>query len=230
MVMNGSPSEAELNAAMQHLRFNSVLRRHDMMGTDKANGIINHTLKMLVWMAVSEEGNSDWIVRHLHPGDLPPTTTTAREWQEVTGTTSETFVTAALGDGTSIADDTFIGIYGCQWLWAPVRNGPIQFRSPWRPPVTFVRFTVGGTRVAEWDLYTIWKTHAHQGPSSTVTEKLGSEMNFPVGIGESPILIAQNKSLLIQYYEQVPTTATTFGLMFHGFVVEKRGAGDGLNP
>src|SRR3990167_1605309 len=173
MVMQAGPSSADLDAAMQHLRFKSILRRSDMMAPNRVDGIINHTLRMLMWMAVQEEGRVDWVARHLHPGDMPPTTTTTREWTEATGTTSETFVTAAIGNGTSIADDTFIGIYGAQWLWVPQRNGPDGARIPWQPPVTFVRFTIGGTRVAEWDLHTIWRSVAHQGPSSTATEKLG---------------------------------------------------------
>jgi len=180
------------------------------------------------YFAVKEEGESDWVARHLHADDMPGGT--AREWTETTGVTSETFVAAALGDGTAIADDTFIGIYGAQFIFSPVRNAVNNYRNPFTPPVTFVRFTVGGTRVAEWDLYPIWRTTGHQGPSSTATEKLGSMIDWPVGIAESPIFITQNKTLLVEFYEQVPTTATSFGLMFHGIVVQKRGAGDGLNP
>jgi len=227
--VNGGPSESDLDHAMRFLKFKSILRRWDTMTPNRVDGILHHTIRLLMWTAVHEEGESDWIVRALHPGDMPPTGG-AREWVETTGTTSETFVDAALGNGTNIRDDTFIGIYGCQWIWAPVRNAVNNYRHPFIPPVNYVRFTIGGTRVAEWDLLPIWRTMGHQGPSSTATEKLGGMIDFPLGVAESPIIISQNKSLLVSYYEQVPTTATSFGLMFHGFVVEKRGAGDGLNP
>lgn len=240
MVMRGAPpnfdnprTDAEWEAAKrfarEHLVFNSMLRRADTMSPGRVDGIIRHVIDMLMYYAVKDHGGGDWIARTLHAGDLPPTGTTAQEWFETTGTTSETFVTAAIGNGTAIADNTYIGIYGAQFHSSEARDG-VAARAPYRPPATAVRFTIGGSRVAVWDLYTIWKTVAHIGPDSTPTEKLGSDIDFPVGVAESPIFVAQEKTVLIEYYEQVPNTATDFVLQLHGVVVERRGSGEGLNP
>jgi hypothetical protein len=217
------PSREAEDYAAQFLRFRSILRRGDTMSPGRVDGIVKHVERRLTWMAVAEEGESDWISRALVSGDIPPTNA-LRDWLETTGTTSETFVAAAIGDGTNIRDDTFIGIYGCKWLAAPSRL-LASIRAPYRPPVTAVRFTVGGSRVAEWDLYEIWRSVGHVGPNSSATEKLGGMIDYPVGIAESPILIGQGKGLLIEYYEQVPTTAQEFVLQLLGIVVEKRAGG-----
>ena len=230
-----TPSPAALAYAGQFLKYKSILRRADTMVPNRVDGIIKHVTDFATWMAVVEGGEADWISRALNADDMPGSTT--REWNEATGTTTETFVAAALGDGTAIADDTFIGIYGCQFLAASSRllgggaGSAVGNRVLYKPPVTSVRFTVGGTRVAEWDLYTIWRSMGHQGPNSTATEKLGVMIDFPIGIAESPIFIGKQKTLLVEYYEQVPTTITDFVLMFLGIVVEKRGGGlAALNP
>lgn len=227
---NDGPSPMAIGYANQFLRYKSILRRADLMSPNRVDGIFKHAVDVCMWRAVLEEGEADWIARSLHPGDLPPTATTRREWLETTGTTSETFVGAARGDGTAIRDDTFIGIYGAQFLTAEHRTGPATTRVPYNPPVVSLRFTVGGTRVAEWDLYGIWRSMGFTGAATSSTGKLGPMLDFPVGIAESPIFIWQNKALLLEYYEQVPTTAADFILLLLGVVVEKRGSTDGLNP
>ena len=231
-----NPSPAALSYAGQFLKYKSILRRADTMSVGRVDGIIKHVIEHLTWMAVAEEGEGDWIARALTSGDMPPTNA-IRDWIEATGVTSETFVTAALGDGTNTRDDTFIGIYGAKFLAASSRllgggaASAVGNRVIYRPPVTALRFTVAGTRVAEWDLYEIWRSVAHQGPNSSATEKLGGMIDFPVGIAESPILVGQNKGLLLEYYEQVPTTITDFVLQLLGIVVEKKGGGlAALNP
>ena len=227
---NDGPSPMAVAYANQFLRYKSILRRADLMAPSRVDGIIKHTIDVCMWRAVMEEGEADWIARAMHPGDVPPTATTRREWLEATGTTSETFVAAARGDGTAIRDDTFIGVYGGQFLSAEHRIGPATTRIPYNPPVVSVRHTIGGTRVAEWDLYTIWKSMGHSGAATSSTGKLGPMLDFPVGIAESPIFIWQNKTWLIEYYEQVPTAVADFIFQILGVVIEKRGAGDGLNP
>lgn len=232
---HSAPDASDIAYANQFLKYKSLLRRAQLMAPGRVDGIVRHVIDQLMWMAVKEEGENDWIARALNADDMPGGT--VREWNEATGTTTETFVAAALGDGTNTADATFIGIYGAKFVAASSRllgggaASAVGNRVLYKPPVTAVRFIVGGTRVAEWDLYTIWRSIAHTGPNSSATEKLGSDIDFPEGIAESPILIGQNKSLLVEYYEQVPTTITDFVLQFLGIVVEKRGGGlAGLNP
>lgn len=223
------PTPAELAEARQHLVYKSILRDASLMDVRRVDGIIQHTIDLCIHAAVQEEGTGPWIVRSLHTGDMPPTATTAREWIETTGTTTETFVDAAIGNGTNIADDVFIGIYGFKFHASRGRNGVVG-SNPYAPPVTSLRFVVGGTRVAEWDLYAVWKALAVRGSATSSVGGSGSQIEFPTGIAESPIIVTQNKSLLLQYYEQVPTVATEFLPQVLGVVVEKRGAGDGLNP
>ena len=218
-----NPIPESLRYALQFLKYKSILRRADTMSPGRVDGIIKHVIEYLTWMAVSQTGESEWISRQMVSGDIPPTNA-IRDWLEATGTTSETFVAAAIGDGTNTRVDTYIGIYGAKWLAAPSRL-LAGIRAPYRPPVTAVRFIVGGTRVAEWDLYNIWRSVAHVGPNSSATEKLGAMIDYPEGVAESPIFISGSKGLLIEYYEQVPTTAQEFVLQLLGIVVEKRAGG-----
>ena len=218
-----NPSLAALNYAEKFLKFKSILRRADTMAPGRYDGIIKGVIRQLTWMAVAQTGEADWVCRQMVSGDIPPTNA-FRDWLETTGTTSETFVAGAIGDGTNTRVETYIGIYGAKWLAAPSRL-LASIRAPYRPPVTAVRFIVGGTRVAEWDLYNIWRSVGHVGPNSSATEKLGGMIDYPEGIAESPILISASKGLLIEYYEQVPTTAQEFVLQILGIVVEKRAGG-----
>lgn len=227
MVMNKTRyTDEDGERAMKFLRYNSQLVRSDLMSPGRVDGIRKHVTKFLMWMAVSEEGEGDWIARSLHPGDMPPTTVTVRDWFETKATTGSSFVDAAIGDGTAIADDTFIGIYGGMFHMAEARN-LVGVHIPYRPPVTAVRFVVGGTRVAEWDLFSIWKAIGVSATTSVL--EVAGAVDFPVGIAESPVFISQNKTLLLQYYE-MGTIATDFVFQLLGTVVEKRGAGNGLNP
>ena len=219
-----NPSPAAIAYANQFLKYKSILRQAELMQASRVDGIVKHVIEQLMWMAVNESGEQQWVARALNADDMPGGTT--RQWLETTGTTSDGFVAAALGDGTALADDTYIGIYGAQFK----ATAPRDFTMPatlasTRPPVTAVRFIVGGTRVAEWDLYSIWNATSHVGPNSTATEKLGSGLTYPIGIAESPVLIGKQKNLLVEFYEEVATTATTFVLQFLGIVVEKRAGG-----
>lgn len=227
---DAGPSPEAILYARQFLKFKSFLRRADTMEPRRVDGIINHVIDQLMYNAVRGEGSQHWIVRDLLPRDLPPTSATlAGEWAESTGTTISTYVAAAIGNGTGTADDTFIGIYGAQFLWSEGRNGNADVRAM-RMPVSQMRFIIGGTRVAEWDLSPIWHTVAQRGATSSAVSALAAATAFPVGIAESPIFIGQNTTVLIEFYENVGTTITDFSLKLHGLVVEKRGAGRGLNP
>ncbi len=89
---------------------------------------------------------------------------------------------------------------------------------------------MGGTRVAEWDLYTIFTSIADRGlDSSLATTSPAVGRTDPVGIAESAIIIKPRTTLLLQFNE-VTTVAVDFGFQLLGGVIEKTGAGDGLNP
>jgi len=227
---NTRASPEALLYARQFKAFDSTLKPWYLWNIDNLNGYIQHAKDMILYFAVKEEGEQPWIIRHLHRGDMPLTTTTQRDWFETTGVTTDQFVTAAIGNGTAIQDDTFMVIIGARWIYTENRLAANADRRAFRPPVSFVRFVVGGTRVAEWDLVSIFNSVVSQGAASSVTGEPGPFADYPLGIAESPIIITQNKTLLVQYYEMVATTAADFSLYLYGFVCEKTGGRDGLNP
>lgn len=226
---NTVASPEALAYAMQFMTFDSSVARAEHMAPGRVDGLRKHVRNMLMYFAIAEEGEGPWICRQLHAGDIPPTATTQRDWFETTGVTTDQFVTAAKGNGTTVRDDTFIGIYGYRWVYTENRSGNADVR-PIRPPVSYVRYVVGGTRVAEWDLFTGFVATSKQGGNSSVTGEPGPFQEYPVVIAESPIWIAQNKTLTIQFYEMTPTTATDFSFQHIGLVVERVGGTDGLNP
>lgn len=176
----------------------------------------------LMRRAVRDLGPGKYISRTLHPGDMPPVSTSTREWIETTGTNLNTFVDAAIGDGTSINDKTYIGIFGIQWLSAELSDGEFGAATP---PVTSLRWTIGGARVAEWDLYSTFQGVAFQG---TPVNEFGPQQQFPRGLAASPIYVDKKQPLLVQYYEIENTL--DFSIQLLGYVVEQVGGTDGLNP
>lgn len=212
------------------LKFNSILRRSDTMEPRRIDGIIKATIDLCMQAARETIGPGDYIARSLHRGDMPPVSATDRTWLEATATTTDVFVTAAIGSGAAINDDTIIGIYGGRWLYTEIANLAPLSRLAHRLPVTSLRFVVGGTRVAEWDLYTIFNSIAIKGAATSAGIATPAVMrNDPVGIAESAIIIKPRTTLLLQYNE-VSTAAVEFGFQILGVVIEKTGAGDGLNP
>lgn len=210
------------------IKFRSLLRDANSMSVDRVDGLIESALRVGHSEAVRQIGEDNYVIRSLHAGDLPPTGTTARLWLETTGTTTEVFVAAAIGDGTQINDDTVIALYGARWIFAerPNINGNNQ---PHRPPVSSLRIVVGGTRVAEWDLWGIFRGFATRGGSSSDVTSSVAVVDYPMGIAESPIIVGPRKNLLFEYYEMT-ATASDFSLQILGHVIEKTGAGDGLSP
>jgi len=198
-----------------------------MMDPHRVNGIIQGALKKGVEEAENTFGGR-LVARALHPGDIPPTGTTQRLWFETTATTTDTFVTGAIGDGTNTNDDTVIVLYGARWIFSE-RHNTNGDRSPFRPPVSYVRLTVGGTRVAEWDLTSIFLATNTQGGGSSGTSDLAATYKTPVGITESPVIVKSRTALQVQYYE-LCTAATDFSIQILGHVIEQAGAGDALNP
>ena len=161
---------------------------------------------------------------------MPATSATNRMWLETTGTTTDQFINAAIGNGTAIADDTVIAIYGCRWFYSEMPSFAPLNRQPHRPPVTTLRIVVGGTRVAEWDLFTIFNATAGRGANTSLGTTISPILWVqPVGIAESPIIVKPRTTLLLQYNE-VSTQAVDFGMQILGVVIEKTGSGDGLNP
>jgi len=199
------------------------------MHPGRVDGIVKMSLEEGVRVAEQALPGANLVVRGLHPGDIPPTGTTQRLWIETTGTTTDQFVTAAIGDGTTIRTATVLVIYGARWVFTE-RHNANGVRLPTRPPVSSVRFVVGGTRVAEWDLWNIFESVVSRGGDSSVATDISTDIyGPPIGIAESPVIVKPRSTLLIQYYEMC-TAATDFGIQLLGHVIEEAGGTDGLNP
>lgn len=187
--------------ADNRLRTMSVLRNADHMRPERIDGILKRTLNKLVEVAQEDMPGVNITVRDLVPSDMPNQTN--NEWTEASGSGDNAWTDMALIDGTGIADETFIAIYGCQFI-----SGHST------PPITGLRIEVGASRVAQWSLYSISRDY-------TLTSSGATQHTAPLGITENPIIIRQNQTLLVQEY--VTETTITYRLAFFGFVAEKAG-------
>lgn len=213
----------ERELAMQFLTFESSLRPLNASRKGSAWGTVLLTEQWLVREARKELGPDIPLVsRALHAGDIPPTSTTTREWLETSAAADNVFIQGAIGDGTVIANNTWIGFFGARFIMAEDADG---VKGSVTPPTSSLRFIIGGTRVAEWDLYTIW---VGMSSAATVSNDYGAAQIFPYGIAESPVLIGRSKQLELQYYE----IENTLDWVIHpmGLVVEPAGQGDGIQP
>ena len=187
-------------AADQRLRTMSVLRNADYMRPERIDGILKRTLNKLVEVAQEDMPGVNITVRDLVPADMPNQSN--NEWTETSGS-DNAYADQSLIDGSAIADETFIAIYGCQFLTGHTT-----------PPITALRLEVGASRVAQWNLYSIIRAY-------TLTTSGATDHPSPLGITENPIIIRQNQTLLAQEYTIEATTA--YKLAFFGFVAEKAG-------
>ncbi len=223
MVNNVEGLTRDRQRAMEFLVFESSLRPLNASRKGSAWGSVVLLEEWLVREARKELGPEIALVsRFLHAGDIPPIATTTREWIETSAGNDNVFVQGAIGDGTPIANNTWIGFFGARFIMAEDADG---VKGSVTPPASSLRFVVGGTRVAEWDLYTIW---VGMSSAATVSNDYGASQIFPYGIAESPVLIGRSKQLELQFYE----IENTLDWVIHpmGLVVEPAGQGDGIQP
>lgn len=177
--------------------------------------------------AQKELGDLDYVSRALVPTDF--NAVTVEEWLETTGTSVDDYVTSALADGSSIRDNTFIGIYGVQWLTAENEAGVPWGAADVTPPVSAVRITIGGTRVVQWDLTIGLVAVAQTAGVATTSADAVAYAPYPALFAMSPVVITQNKPVTISYWETV--ASVDFQIKYLGVVIEPRGsARGGLNP
>lgn len=179
----------------------SVLRLAHLMPPERVEQLYQDTIELVADVAQRDLGDVDIIVRDLLPSDFPGYT--ANEWTETSGATDNAWDTTTGGNGGSIADETFMGILGVQFL------GGITAL-----PVSALRFTVGASLVAQWSLYL-------PAVEYTLTTSGATTHQFPVALAETPIIIRQNQTLKVEEY--VIEINTAYQLAFIGFVAEKVG-------
>lgn len=187
-------------------KINSVLLKVDEVKAERVDGIKRAAEKMVFATAIAALGvGADLIIRDLVPTDLGEA---AEEWIEVTGV-NNTWTTVLTTAPSTIADNRFIAITGCRIVCSTATGGVFL-----EPAITAVRFTVGGSVVAQWNLYPIFS------PAGAATGAGSSAIVLPAGISESPIVASQNMPVNIETYA-VETTVVR--LAIDGIVCEKMG-------
>jgi hypothetical protein len=170
----------------------SVLVPEDFLAPETKELIMFKTLEMTVEKAREDTlGKKSLTVRDLLPQDIGFGN---QAWNEQTGTTSNAYEDSQVASD-SIADDTWIGICG------------VQDQST-IPSVSALRWDVGGTRVAQWNISMI---------------NSGDHPN-KAGLTLSPIIVSRNKIVTIQHYiRQGGNRKGSTELAYIGYVVELEG-------
>jgi hypothetical protein len=145
--------------------------------------------------------NGDFTIRDLVPSDMPGLSN--NEWTETSGGSDNAYATTTMGDGTAIADDTLIALWGLQIITPHTL-----------PPVTVFRITVGAALRSQFSLYPII-------PIINSGTAVGDQFNPKIGYLMTPLIITANKTLKIEEY--VVTTSTAYTPVFHGAVAEPNG-------
>jgi hypothetical protein len=170
------------------------------------------TIEELESMARLEMPTERLISRSIVPTDLA--LTNAR-WTETSGTSANAFTNTSISSNT-VADDRYVGIWGVR-LFTPMstvdNDASLAALEQMQYPISILRIDVGGTRVAQWDLY----------PLMSIQIDLAESHAFrPIsGLTLTPVLIGPNKSVTISEYVTVSTALYTLGL--EGVVVEPEG-------
>lgn len=201
-----------------HVRTYSYLRPAHELSKEYIDEKVNAAVDAALSAAVAELGREiELNVRSLLPDDFGVSTNT---WLETTA--GSTWADSTFADGSQIPDNRFIGIYGARWIFSELSDGE---QGGFNPNVTALRMTIGGSRVAQWDLVGIFRAQMSAGTPATA---YGSWADFPTGIAVSPVSITQNKAFTVSFLER--TTTVDFAVQLLGVAVEPVGSGAGLNP
>ena len=177
----------------------------------EADRLIDVALNQLEAVAESHFNGRNFTIRDLIPLDAPglslyATATDANEWTDSTGS-DNTWDDTTLWDGTPIADDTVMLLYGV--------SVPLPTTTA-APNVTALRFTVGASLRAQVDLYKILNFQSPDTAEASLTT--GSTL---IGYLMSPIIITSSQNVKVQ--QRVVTASATHQIIFHGFVAEVQG-------
>ena len=171
----------------------------------EADRLIDVALNQVEAVAEGHFSGRNFTIRDLIPLDAP-SSPTANEWTDSTGT-DNTWDDTTLWDGTAIADDTVMCIYGV--------SVPLVTTTA-APNVTALRFTVGASLRAQVDLYKVLNFFSPDNAEAQLTT--GSST---VGYLISPLIITSQQTVKVQ--QRVVTASATHEVIFHGFVAEIQG-------
>jgi len=171
----------------------------------EADRLIDVALNQLEAISEDHFNGRNFTIRDLIASDAP-SSPTAIEWTDTPGT-DNTWDDNTLWDGTAIADDTVMLLYGFSM--------PLP-TLPGAPSATALRITVGASLRAQLDLYKILQFV----PVSIEHDALTSGSNL-VGYLVSPVIITSQQTVKIQ--QRIVTAGGTMHLVVHGFVAEIQG-------
>ena len=171
----------------------------------EADRLIDVALNQLEAVAEDHFSGRNFTIRDLIASDAP-SSPTAIEWTDTPGT-DNTWDTNTLWDGTAIADDTVMLIYGFSM--------PLP-TLPGAPSATALRITVGASLRAQVDLYKILQFV----PVSIEHDALTSGSNL-VGYMVTPMIVTSQQTVTIA--QRIVTAGGTMHLVVHGFVAEIQG-------
>ena len=180
--------------------------------------------------AVDAFGNQEYVIRGLEESDFNVTTT--KDWIETTEGAGA-YASAAFATGAAnIFDNLIIGIYGARILAMENEAGVSAYGEigAVAAPVTALRITVGGKRMAEWDLMVLMRLVGTTATTATGDAAvLGAQPDFPDGFARTPVVITKEKAVDIEFWEG--TTTLEFAVALLGIVVEPVGGGQmALSP
>ena len=171
----------------------------------EADRLIDVALNQLEAISDTHFSGRNYTIRDLIPLDAP-SSPTANEWTDTPGT-DNTWDTNTLWDGTAIAGDTVMLIYGFSM--------PLPTTTA-APSATALRITVGASLRAQLDMYKILQFQAPDTGETSLTS--GSNL---VGYLTTPIIITSQQTVKVE--QKVVTGSATNQIIFHGFVAEIQG-------
>ena len=148
--------------------------------------------------------NRRLVVRDMTAQDLEVTNI---EWADTTGGVANVWEDHQVA-AAEIDDGKFIAIFGCRMM---------EMQIPDEMPITALKFLVGGSEVARWDLY---KAFGATGDGVTLASLVGGFLPIAC-LTDAPIVISEGISITIQQW--VATLATSFVLALEGVVCELEG-------
>jgi len=172
---------------------------HDPQEADR---LFDVALNQVEQQAENAFSGRNFTIRDLTAADFP--NQSEYEWTETSGGI-DAWATQTLANGTAIADDTIICIYGITFPTSTTTVAPI---------ITALRFTIGASLRAQLDLHEILTFKQ----SGTVA---GEPVLGKKGFLVTPIIITSQQTLKIEEWSVVATTA--YQMHFHGFVAEIQG-------
>lgn len=200
--------EAVVKGIRVHPTIESVLYRTDEISKERIDRIRRAAGNKLLQVAATALGpDIPLVIRNINPTDMEETTDKYALKDASVHAYDEISVS-----GATMADNRFAVIYGCRLLSEVATNGGFVLT----PLVTNIRFTIGGSVVAKWDLYKLYvRTGDAAVAGATATKGLS-------GITDSPIIISQNTPIVVESFGVSDVTAGVL-ITYDGLVCEPVG-------